>query len=656
MAMPSCKTKMTGITTAFFSPRVCLVPLFLLLVALAVYAPWDTPSTVDERTYFEMIDGVARHGLPFTTNGPHQRFKPLQARWNVAVGDRLWGGYVPLYAFLAAPAYIWDGIRGIVRMNFLLLVVLALLVFALSKQLFDDEWAALAAAYLVIFGTWVWSVSFGPSPYTLFAMLVVASVCAAWRAVQARASHQLMWAGTAGLAAACALVTHAMAASFMLGLLAALAFSGWHAGARRFTHLARLGCGFAVGAAVVVIPFAWLNKIRFGTLNLLHQPCVWVTCELDGIKNQSVGALLPALPLGILWLGAVIGLWRTRRPAQQAGLLLAAVGITAVLPGMRSSAWAILSLAWSFLIDVGTLPPLDFLKPVDGLGVFLGGALIKSAFQTSPILVLVFLVGLTKTPSRQKAMILAPLSAMILAICVSRTAIPKAFALGYPFISMRYLLPGLPLAAIAAVSVMRELPWRWWHWAIVAATIAVGGVCFTSLSPQVYFYRVVALRVSLGLALVTPFAVLYALKRRSLSGSAWVAITLGYSLASVGAIDWPAFRSAYDQVRADRWAIEMHLPKRAALVGFPRDLDPIIAAKSSRDLQYLDLHETMNSDPQSLFKVINYWLYEDHRPVYWLQSRPLTKELFEREKAIMAKGGYEIRLVTPRLVMFVPKP
>src|SRR5436305_1169626 len=43
-----------------------LAPLLLALALFAATRPWHSVPGVDERTYTEMVLGVAKHGLPYT--------------------------------------------------------------------------------------------------------------------------------------------------------------------------------------------------------------------------------------------------------------------------------------------------------------------------------------------------------------------------------------------------------------------------------------------------------------------------------------------------------------------------------------------------------------------------------------------------------------
>src|SRR5258705_141726 len=83
--------------------RWLLVPLIVLVAIVTAMTPFVSVWGLDNRTSMEMVDGVKRHGLPYTTNGglDFDRYPEARVPFNLSARGKLWGEYGPLYPYVA---------------------------------------------------------------------------------------------------------------------------------------------------------------------------------------------------------------------------------------------------------------------------------------------------------------------------------------------------------------------------------------------------------------------------------------------------------------------------------------------------------------------------------------------------------------------------
>ncbi len=635
-----------------------LVPLLVLLLTGAVRSDWRSAATVDERTYLEMTLGVAASGLPRFGNGPVERFGYLQARWNLARDGALWGTLAPAYPYLAAPLLERGGVGLLVRANLALLALLAVGTFLLGRRLTGEPLAGTAAAYLTLAGTPVWSTALGVSPYTLAILCVV---WAAWLALGARggsgrraAAAGLAAGALAGLGSAFHLLIFPMA----VALVAALAWVAPRAGALA-----------AAGAAPALTALAALNRLRFGSWNPVSDgPCAWRGCPPG--DPQSLGAMAAfAAPLA-LWLliaggvtilawrvaarGAAPGGRRTARPFVAPSLVVAVAAALALgLPALRAPLVRSGSMLWALLLDLGPVPlEVDYVLPAHGPGQLLDGWAVKALLQGSPFLVLALLsrarppdpslepcpdrpagrlpgadaesLGWRRLPSDPERLLVAAPVAGLLGALVLRANLEWDFALGHPFLHLRYLLPATPLLAVLAVAAVRRLPWDLWHLAAALASGALLRMALEGAADAALWRRLVLLRGSLLVAAAALAAVLAARRRagRWRPVACWTfAGAVGLAAGVTLGVDYPASVAFRDRANGQVAAVAAATPGRLALIGYPVPLDAVLTLRAERDVEYADLGEL--EDWVEAGGVVRWWL-DQERPVYALLPVPET--------------------------------
>jgi hypothetical protein len=606
--------------------RWLLAPLLAFLLASAAWAPWHSTMGCDQRTYFEMTWGVAAHGLPYTYNGPLERFPELIARWNVASsGQRLFGGYAPLYPYLAAPLFRLDGTRGAIRLTLLFLPLLALGVFRLGRRLSGDPLLGTAAAYVTLLGTTVWSYSLDTTPYSLVVTCVVWSLDFGAATLAAQGVRARWLAAAAGLVAALAVAAHLLALPMLAALVGCLALLP--ASRAGLAWPTSRSLGLATIAALAALPplvaMALLNHVRFGSYNPISYGAPTKLIIRQGTDKQQIGLMLrycalPAMGAGL----ALLGWLRLRTVWLRVGSVIAALaGI--VLVGALPAAAAVGALAWALVVDVSNLP-LYFGRVAGGPGLrtpvmMLGTFVVKAPLQCAPVLVLAAAARFSEPNARRGARLVTLTGAAIYTSLLLRANLPLTEALGFPNNSIRYMTPLLPLAALLAMCALRRLPWRWRD-VVVVVVLALAFAAALSLAPDdgLWLRRFVLLRVTLALALAALVAVVRARPGRGERLAIGLsAATIALGIAIVTSVDLRALVAQRNGNDKDVDAVAALLPDRFALLGWPMYQDPLLVLRARRDVEYGDLLEWKAGDanPAELRALLHHWR-DDGRPVF----------------------------------------
>jgi hypothetical protein len=611
-------------------PRVALGALVALTLVAALAVPWRSALNVDNRTYADMIAGVARTGLPIIDNGPARQFPELQARWMTLRGDTLWGALPPVFAYLAAPFYALAGLRGVLALNVSLLGVLALGVARLTDRASSHPWAGVGAAWLTLAATTVWGSSLDASPYSLAITLTVWSTALAADSLDHAGAAARRYAFGAGLLGALAVGTHLLSAPMLLCLFAALALlpgdpaafptalRDWlrtqpHDAVARARLLAAL-----LGAAGPLAAVGMLNRVRFGSFNpVTYGPCVWRSCAETGLDVQGIGAMLRWFAPLVAWAaGAAVAVWATRRhrPSCAAAALTAALVLC--LPGtLRDRAGALARLVYAFVVDVSPLSlGFGFVRAPDGLGLFLGPFVVRSLLPAAPFVVLALAVPWDTARARRAAVTtLLPVVGLLGALAL-RANLPPAYALGYPFLSVRYVAPALPLLAAASAWALVRLGMSR-RVLVASALLALAcGLWFARADDDgSLLRRQLLLRVPLALAALVTVLVpgVLGAAGRAHRAALWVSVALALGLSAGAALGSDlahlfALRREHE-LRLVR--IARHLPHRVAVYGYPVELDPVVSLREGRDLRFADLYETRD------------WAFEPLVRRWWAEGR-----------------------------------
>jgi hypothetical protein len=599
------------------SGRIVLIALLLGLMALAIWTPWRAVNGADNRTYMEMVRGVRDHGLPYTTSSVVDLAPPSE--FNVVRGHALWGEYPPLFAGLAAPALAFGGLAFVYKEVVLALAAVALLVYLLAQRLSTSPYAGACAAVITILGTPLYAASFQTVAQPLAVALVIAAILFAIRSLDDPRPSR--WLFFSGIAAGLAVNAHLIATSMTLAMLATLA--GLHARDEttlrdRARTAAKRGAVAGAGFAIPVAALSLLNAHRFGTFNpTSYGPCRWKVCEaLDhDLTPQGLGAFLaPAIPFVLAVVVGVLVFRRSRLRLAIFGVVM--LGVLLIVPWFRFSLGAMLANLFGYFVDPTPIYLADLDPTPDRIGWLRAGNVLKGFLQSCPFAICAMMArpGL-RGLGANRALVWAPVLGLMV-VLASLARFGGGLALGWPYLFSRYAMYAAPLLVALASAVAMELPMRRAHAALFVA-VSVAGVWYLT---RVRFdfelsRRLVILYGSLGIAVVTGVALVL---RRKVAATLAV-VAAGASVAvSTGVDSARSVQNAhFFDHRMER--MERVAPQRFALIGRGQDMNPILALRAERDIEYVDVNELVAS--RDLGRVIERW-NQDARPIFAVLPQP----------------------------------
>lgn len=639
------------------SARALLGALLAAIALCAWLAPGALVSSVDARSYMEMIAGIADHGLPTFDNGPAAEHPELRARWNIVVDGELWGTYPPVYPYLMAPFYRLGGLRLAGQASFAVLGLLALAAFFLGRAIRGNPLTGALAAWISVAGNGLAAKGLVIGSVPLAAALITSAAFFGLRALRTGGRAGAAFSAAAGLTGGLAMGTHLLAVPMLGGLAAVLLFRA---------PLSRWA-PFLGGVAIPVMALAAFNAERFGSLDpFSYGPCTWRVCQ--GVRGFQTKAnlLIHAGPLAI-WLAAMASAaWLARR---RLTVLLPILGLGMLVPlaipalGERMLTYALAT--FGLLVDLAVLPfDPPYKAALDGVGLFREQYVVKSLLQATPVLAL---APLARLRSRREALLLALPIAALVASVLPRIEMSPTHLIGHSVLHVRYLAPGLPLAAILAAQALSDLPWRPRHAALGALAAAALGAWLWVGDGDTSFLRsfavVLGSLIAGGLA-----AALVGLARRrpdaELTGAAlWAtAIALAWGFAAAVAIDFKHAAATGSRNRERLTTMEPLLPERVGLVGWPGQLDPCLSLVEKRDVQYADVSELGAWLPAE--RIVRKWLADGRRvfaltgrstcpdgsspwPGLWLERLPGADGAAEIHPATMGASSSSCELPVP---------
>lgn len=597
-----------------------LIPLFVTFAWAMSSGPWRSPPSVDGRTYIEMIKGISDNGLPYLANGPSEEFPELRARWNVEKDHRLWGSYPPVYAYLAVPFFRWGGLAGVSRFNGALLIVFIFGAFAIGRKYMVDPLMGTATAYLAFFSPASLSM-LDIGPYMLMIGLVAWATYFALAALdtEERVGRSAFLVGILG---GLAIGSHLL--SFpMIGALVGVLFlpaTGW---LPNRASLERAGW-VAAGLVTSILPTAILNQLRFGSLNpISYGPCPWRSCAETGQDQQHLHVMLGYAGPTFLWFGlTIVAIRLARTRLLRAGAIAAAAVVFVAIPPLRSHGLRIAQVLTGYVADMNLSDMFPLAHPPDGVGYMFGPYLVKSSLQVMPALVLAAYAPFSTERERRLTRALAlPCVALLLAITL-RANQPGAFAYGFPFVNLRYVTPALALFAAMSLAAIRNLPWQRRHAGLLAGAFVLGTAWLGQWTDDGPLARRIALLYGSLVISVVVAGCVFAVRRQWRPLVTWgelaagtSALAIGWGLATWLAVDFPALRQMHRACEERLDLLATVLPYRSAVIGGPYEIDPPLALRASRDIEYADLYET--TDLADVPALVDHWSAEK-RPVYFL--------------------------------------
>ena len=596
-------------------PRV-LIGFFCLgvLVAAAFYRGHSVES-LDQRTYLQMINGVALHGMPFWDNGPIDTHKQLTVFWGIPARGHVWGIYGLLYPFLYAPVMKAFGMIAVAKLTFVTLVPQTLASFALARRVMKSEWLASFAAICTVISTPLLGKALEFSPYPLMTFFATLGLYLTVRLVESD-KPSLPLGLLTGIVWACASSSHALALAMAVGGIAVLVVAP-----KPGTNIidpkliARRALPPIFAFALAMAPTSYVNHIRFLTWSpVSYGYFPWSGPPMMTLGHQ-VGYSIPVTAFFFLTL-AIALLVRKNKKAL-IGTLVSAVIVAAVVPVLREKIlrYALVGIGYfvaAGVVDMG--PPYELAS--DGIGRLLGPWVVKGTMQGTPI-VLLGLFAVHRAGERRWAhiAILVPCIAQYVSLML-RANLINIDALGWPWVYPRYALAAYPGLVIAGFSVIERVKPKLRHLvgaAIVATVITIVFTLFTTSDKSVA-KRITIVIVPVALAVASLVTIW---PKKPLRPAAWLlALTVGVGIGISLGHDTRAHadaKRACDRA-VDRFAAVV--PKRFAILGQIGPMDVYLTTTVTHDVRYADLNRYPFGWHRAL---VDFWLAED-RPVYVIAS------------------------------------
>ena len=626
--------------TKLGASRLLLVALCLAILAIAFTITGHGTQSVDIRSYVEMMQGILRTGLPIVENGPAARLPGMEVPWNIVVDGKLWGTYPPLYPYVAAPLLAL-GLHAVSIFTYALLVPLALVTQAIGRRVHDRPVHSVGAAALTIFATPIAGNAFGLASFPLAVLLVACAILAALSAAAAHGRRRLMLGALVGALGGLASSAHLLCFPMALSAIASLAIvdastpdetrgPGILGAARSFwprpDTLASAAAGFA-GLAFAMLPVALLNHLRFGSFNPFsygRQPWRWHEWMVDMKMGAHLRYSAVPIAVGLVAVGAWLLAGRTRlRWLLRAVVAGAVIALLAHEPELLERTRKLARVFYMYVIDTA-VPDLGwpYSRANSGFANVVGDWVLKSALQSTPAFALVFVLPRMSLVRRHKLVVLLLPCVALVAALTLRANLEIGIAIGTSWVYMRYVLPAVPMLAVAAFVVVEEVRPRTWAW-LLAVPVGAALCAFLLLddndnAAHGLLRQVLLLRVTLGVALVALVLVLLARRRPAVAQIAGAAVALVVTTSFAVSFGHD-FRASLDTKHYADWRADTAaalLPTKFGLFGRAWAMDQILALKVTRDVQYAD--DSMTKQPADVRPVLDYWA-SDGRPAYYVQ-------------------------------------
>lgn len=416
-----------------FPLREPLVWIGAAIIAIA-FAASDGLFIIDELIYFLGTNSLIDHGSLTVQTGYDQfHSSGLRLLFLIEGAHGLVPQYPPGYSVLTAPFVVIFGTRGFILLNAIATVATAFIVRTLTRELFTNDRAALAAPYLFLLGTFSLEYAYGIWPQMLSAFIAMASLLCFARSLDATGWRMPAYSSGAGMLIGLGMLIRLDA------LLLVPAFLAFHVLETR--RPVRPVAALLLGLLPAIALLSGANSFKFGTLNPLSYGSSGGSTDLAAYRS-----LLALLPLGIA--GLLLIRWARRRSFR----LLPAAGLGAAIVVSAWSAGLLggvvgqcLSGAYALLVDITRINPADpFISArSDGTALFFGMPK-KALAQSLPWLGILPLLILDRNDARRTRSII-----LLLLVCAFWIA-PFALRSWYGGMAsnMRYLLPIVPVLCV----------------------------------------------------------------------------------------------------------------------------------------------------------------------------------------------------------------
>lgn len=438
--------------------EAALIALGLVWVALAAFWAPAAVYIVDGFVYHAQIDAAARYGSFFIRNGYETYQSPALVGWLMRVsGDQITGQYPGLWGFIAAPAYLAGGIRGVMIFNALCAAGVLWCVRRMALGLTGDR--RLAGRTALIFGVagFFAEYAIGFWPHAGAMLLVTGAMAAVTPRADARGA--LVAGLLIGLGVNIRVDAVLIGAPIAAWLLAAAE--------RPYRSLA----GLCLGVAPGLVAATAVNWVKFGAASPFSYGAEGGATTLGhyaGVAPVAALAAAAALSLGLAPMRRLL-----RRPWVWTAAAMAAAAAIAATPQLRSAAWG----WWIIFVDFqanGIVHP-DLGRGEDGV-LRLIGIIKKALFQSLPYAPAALVPAALAFRRHGRAVGFA-LATMFIATA------PFALSAWYGGLSnnMRYLLPATPGLALLTALALDEARRRA-SGALVPAAVAAA-VLIAAIAP-----------------------------------------------------------------------------------------------------------------------------------------------------------------------------
>jgi hypothetical protein len=377
-----------------------------------------------------------------------------------------------------------------------------------------------------------------------------------------------------------------------------------------------------IAFVAALVPVAVLNRIRFGSFNpISYGPIPWTGVLDPNVRTVGMFALVdyarPCIYFAVVWLGGLLLLRKKRGIA--IAFAIAGIVFALLVEPLRAKFFRFGVLAYGFVFDMSLIklgPPYDL--AADGVGRSFGGAVAKSTLQCTPILILAPLAFRIRRELRwQLILLLAPCATLYASLLRANLSL-LIDGLGWPWLYIRYTLPGLPLLLAATVAVIERVRFRASDaWIALGVACVVGYVvCSTDEGPlRVRLAIVVLPLVAAFGALVAAAWYMRSSRPAPFIARACIAAAIGIGVAVGGAHDLRLnllVKKGCDDL-VDKFG--QAVPERFAFFGVLGQFDVWLSLAALRDVEYADLLRI--PDFASMRPVLDYW-HAEHRPIYML--------------------------------------
>jgi hypothetical protein len=418
----------------------------------------------------------------------------------------------------------------------------------------------------------------------------------------------------------------------VIGLAVAAVVPGWPENASFRERLTKrcgpLGGGFLLGVA----PIAWLNHVRFGSLNpVSYGPVPWTGIVVDSLRTMTAAHELKySAPVLAFFVALAGGLYAVRKAQRKtlwmAGVVIAGAVLALLVPALRDRLARMGVVTYGLIVDLTLVDMSPYYVPAQGgFGWIFAHQIPRATLQCTPALVLAPLALVRERLRWRSTLLLLP-SAGFYASLIMRADMPYFDAIGWPWVYIRYTLLAVPLLVVATVAVLEDLGLSWVDAGIGLATAVAMAVTFGMLGDEESSVarRVMIVVLPIALAAMALVAAAIAVWRRAKKpwpARALAALVVGAGFAIAICVDYQA--NVIGKRGCDDFAdmVAHATPERFAVIGVLGQFEIVAGLSTVRDVQYADLLRVPGQDLSTMRPLIDYWRSEG-RPIFMFSQHP----------------------------------